>query len=111
REIGKKVKVRLRAAVNNERRFEGVLVAADESSATIRLADSTERVVAYTSVDRAHTVFEWEKGEKLTPSTASPRKATTASRATPRSQRTGSDKPAPGPSDELDSPIEQEATA
>ena len=88
-------------------------------------------------IDRAKTVFQWEKGEKLTPSTGTPKtaakSAATRSAATPSKSSTtgpvkrvpknspkrtntkssvaaGGVKPPPGPSDELDSPIE-EATA
>lgn len=62
REVGKTVSVRLADASSDQRRFEGVLVAADESTATFRLigdADLTERTVPLTSIDRARTVFEW----------------------------------------------------
>ena len=64
--IGKTVGVRLRDIVTpegerSERRLQGVLVAADETSATIRLDDAarTERVVPYEKIDRARTVFVW----------------------------------------------------
>jgi hypothetical protein len=121
---------------------QGVLIAADAVTATVRLDDAalTERVVAIDMIDRAKTVFQWEKGEKLTPSTGTPKTAAksaatsaTRSAATPSkssstgpvkrvpknspkrtntksSVAAGGVKPPPGPSDELDSPIE-EATA
>ena len=142
REIGKTVNIRLRANVDGARRVQGVLIAADATTATIRLDDaaSTERVVAIDMIDRAKTVFQWEKGEKLTPSTGTPKTAaksaaTSAARSaattskssttgpvkrvpknspkrtnTKSSVAAGGVKPPPGPSDELDSPIE-EATA
>lgn len=65
REIGKTVAVRLRDTVNEDRRIQGVLVAADDRGATVRLdapaADGSivERVVTYDQIDRARTVFEW----------------------------------------------------
>ena len=61
REIGKTINVRLADAGAEQRRFEGVLVAADERTATLRLddADLTERVVDLDAIDRARTVFEW----------------------------------------------------
>jgi ribosome maturation factor RimP len=64
RELGKTLNVRLADVGNDQRRFEGVLVAADESSATLQVADpdtgeTTERVVAYDQIDRAKTVFVW----------------------------------------------------
>ncbi len=127
REIGKTVNIRLRSTVNGERRLNGVLIAADDDTATIRLDDKdlSERVITLSTIDRARTVFQWEKGEKLTPSTGSPKKAAGTKAAGPKAAARGAqagagknksgknnaDKPAPGPSDELDSPIEQEATA
>jgi ribosome maturation factor RimP len=50
----------------SERRLQGVLVAADETAATIRLDDAakTERVVPYDKIDRAKTVFVWGPAPK-----------------------------------------------
>lgn len=62
REVGKTVAVRLADVQTDERRFEGVLVAADDTTATFRIVDAddvTERVVELASIDRARTVFEW----------------------------------------------------
>lgn len=62
REIGKVVSVRLANVEAEQRRLEGVLVAADATSATIRVSDGGEiadRVVELASIDRARTVFEW----------------------------------------------------
>mgnify|MGYP003344427346 FL=1 len=65
REIGKVVAIRLRDTTNEERRVHGVLVSADDHSATVRLEEPTaegvfpERTVAYDQIDRARTVFEW----------------------------------------------------
>jgi ribosome maturation factor RimP len=62
REIGKTVTVRLANVEAEQRRFEGVLVAADDTTATIRVAEGdeiTDRVVELASIDRARTVFEW----------------------------------------------------
>jgi ribosome maturation factor RimP len=61
REIGKTVQVRLADTTVDQRRFEGVLVAADDTAATLRLddADLTEHVIAYADIDRARTVFLW----------------------------------------------------
>src|SRR3954470_20036543 len=71
RSIGKTVALRLRDIVTaegerSERRLQGTLVAADESSATIRLDDpaKTERVVPYDKIDRAKTVFIWGPAPK-----------------------------------------------
>jgi ribosome maturation factor RimP len=61
RELGKTINVRLSDTNAAQRRFEGVLVAADDTTATVRLddADLTEHVIAYTDIDRARTVFVW----------------------------------------------------
>lgn len=124
RELGKDINVRLKTQLNGERRLLGVLIAADDTTATIRVADLTERVIPIDLIDRARTVFQWEKGEKLTPSTAKPKsnqaKSATTKRSAPanspkRAKNTlvsaGGVKPPAGPSDELDQPIEEEGTA
>jgi ribosome maturation factor RimP len=65
REVGKQVNVRLRdIGEGNLRRLNGTLVAADDTTFTVRLDDSTpapgeERVVPYSQLDRAKTVFVW----------------------------------------------------
>ena len=69
RELGKTVAVRLRDAINAERRIQGVLTAADDRTCTIILdapgKDGTlERVVAYDQIDRARTVFVWGPAPK-----------------------------------------------
>ncbi len=69
REIGKTIAVRLRDTVNVGRRIQGVLIAADDTSATIRLdtvgADGIEeRTVAFDQIDRARTVFVWGPAPK-----------------------------------------------
>lgn len=62
REIGKLVAVRLTDVEAADRRVQGVIVSADDTSVTLRLgevADAAERVVPYAQIDRARTVFEW----------------------------------------------------
>jgi ribosome maturation factor RimP len=61
REIGKTINVRLASSTTDQRRFEGVLIAADDTTATLRLADDamTEQVIALADIDRARTVFVW----------------------------------------------------
>jgi ribosome maturation factor RimP len=62
REIGKSVSVRLANVEAEQRRFEGVLVAADDTTATIRIAEAAgfiDRVVELATIDRARTIFEW----------------------------------------------------
>jgi ribosome maturation factor RimP len=45
---------------------QGVLVAADDQAATVRLDDAelSERVIAYSQIDRAKTVFVWGPAPK-----------------------------------------------
>ena len=61
REIGKTVSVRLANVEAEQRRLEGVLVAADERTATIRVegAEPVDHTVDIDSIDRARTVFVW----------------------------------------------------
>ena len=61
RELGKSVALRLRdIGIGGERRVQGILIAADQQSATVRLDASLEdRVVPYDHIDRAKTVFLW----------------------------------------------------
>ena len=62
REIGKPINVRLANVEAEQRRLEGVLVAADEQTATIRVGegdDAVEHVIEINSIDRARTVFVW----------------------------------------------------
>lgn len=111
REIGKTVAIRLREVLDGARRLQGVLIAADATTATVRLDDAalTERVVPLALIDRARTVFNWAPAPK--PGKA-PAKKTGTSKTAAKNGKTASAKPAPGPSDELDSPIaHEEATA
>lgn len=69
REIGKTVAIRLRNTVSGARRLNGVLIAADDNGATVRLDDQAdvtlaERVVPYDQIDRARTVFVWGPAPK-----------------------------------------------
>jgi len=62
REVGKDITVRLagHAVVEGEqRRIDGRLVAADDTTATVLADDGTERTVRVADVDKARTVFEW----------------------------------------------------
>jgi ribosome maturation factor RimP len=66
REIGRQVTVRLRDVVNDERRLEGVLTSADDSSATVRLSSGEEHTVDYQTIDKARTVVDWSTQKKQT---------------------------------------------
>lgn len=62
REIGKVINVRLSNVDSDDRRVQGTLIAADASTATIRVDGGDEpvdREIDLASVDRARTVFEW----------------------------------------------------
>lgn len=69
REIGKTVQIRLSDVPNDQRRVEGVLVAADDRGATVRVEDPStgepvDTVVDYVRIDRARTVFVWGPAPK-----------------------------------------------
>jgi ribosome maturation factor RimP len=62
REIGKELNIRLANVDAEQRRVQGVLVAADETTATLRVESDGElvdQVVQLDDIDRARTVFEW----------------------------------------------------
>jgi ribosome maturation factor RimP len=62
RELGKTVSVRLANVEAEQRRLEGVLVAADERTATIRVMvadEPVDHVIDIAGIDRARTVFVW----------------------------------------------------
>lgn len=52
-------KVKTKPGVEGERRLEGTLTAADESSVTVQGADGAERTLRYEDIERARTTFEW----------------------------------------------------
>jgi len=62
RELGKTVNVRLANVEAEQRRLEGVLVAADERTVTIRVNGApapVDHVLDIDTIDRARTVFVW----------------------------------------------------
>lgn len=62
REIGKTISVRLANVDADQRRFEGVLTAADDTTATFRIVGGdqiVDRTIELDEIDRARTVFEW----------------------------------------------------
>ena len=68
--------IRLRDTAGDARRVQGVLVAADDTTATVRLDEpgpdgAAERTVRLDQVDRARTVFHWGP----TPKPGGPKKA------------------------------------
>ena len=70
REVGKVVAIRLADVGHDDRRINGTLVAADETSATIAVDGPdgpVERTVCYDQIDRARTVFEWGPAARPVP--------------------------------------------
>jgi ribosome maturation factor RimP len=62
REVGKTINVRLANVDAEQRRVQGLLVSADDRTATIRTDEGgelVERTIALDEIDRARTVFEW----------------------------------------------------
>jgi ribosome maturation factor RimP len=77
REIGKVVAIRLADVGHDDRRLRGVLVAADDTAATLTVDGPhgpTERTVRYDQIDRAKTVFEWIAAPKPGAGTKQPKK-------------------------------------
>ncbi len=69
REVGKTINLRLRDVDSADRRIEGVLISADETTATLQVQESSdslpvERVVTLSQIDRARTVFVWGPAPK-----------------------------------------------
>ena len=87
--VGESVKIKLLPGAPGERRSDGELTAADETTATIRSADGDERTVAYADIDRARTHFEWGPAPK-------PGKGSKPGKAPKKgpAKKKGSDKPA-----------------
>lgn len=84
RELGKTIAVRLSDVTAEQRRIEGVLVAADDRTATIRVvhgAEIADHVVEIAGVDRARTVFEWGPQPKPGKATGAKKSAAGAKRA------------------------------
>jgi ribosome maturation factor RimP len=74
--VGTDVSVKTRVDVDGERRFDGVLAAADDSAIVVAI-DGVEHRLAYDDIDRARTRFSWGPGPK--PGSASKKKASTKS--------------------------------
>lgn len=70
RHVGSIVSVKTNPGVEGERRFQGVLTAADAEGFTIAVQPArpgdpaTERRVTYEQIERARTVFEWGPAPK-----------------------------------------------
>ncbi|MDQ3738816.1 MAG: ribosome maturation factor RimP [Actinomycetota bacterium] len=64
REVGKVINVRLADESGTDRRLEGVLVSADDSTIVVRLEGEDGRTIDYDQIDRARTVFVWGPSPK-----------------------------------------------
>ncbi|NND75435.1 MAG: ribosome maturation factor RimP [Ilumatobacter sp.] len=64
REVGKTVTVRFRDPAADPRRIDGVLISADDTTATLQSDDGAETTFDLTAVDKARTVFEWGPAPK-----------------------------------------------
>jgi ribosome maturation factor RimP len=72
RAVGETVAVRTHAGVDEDRRAQGEVVAADDDAVTIRdPATGEERRIVYADIERARTVFVW--GPSPRPGKGSPR--------------------------------------
>lgn len=106
REIGKVVTVRLANVEAAERRLEGELIAADDTTITLRVAatkkaPATDRVVEIAGIDRAKTVFVWGPAPK--PRSKGPKKPPADPAVNPSSAPSGEGAAlAPVVHDELD---------
>ncbi len=70
RSVGANVTVRLRDVVNDDRRIEGVLAAADATTIAIDLASGERRQIDYPMIDKARTVFDWDEATSKPPTSA-----------------------------------------
>lgn len=59
REIGKDVSVKLHEPIAGTRRLQGTLIAATEHEIVLRDADLVEHTIAYSTIDKSKTVFQW----------------------------------------------------
>jgi len=57
--VGATVKVKTKPGVDGERRLEGTVTAADDTSVTVESPDGTQRTLRYEDIERARTTFEW----------------------------------------------------
>ena len=64
REVGKDVTVKTTEAIDGVRRFQGVLVAANDDAITLRDTDGNEMTIAYRQIEKTKTVFSWGAAPK-----------------------------------------------
>ncbi len=79
--VGQLVNIKLRQAVDGERRLEGTLVSADKSSFELSVGEADAAAVqriAYADVEAARTVFNWEEELAAKKQQKAPKKAKAA---------------------------------
>ncbi len=59
RAVGTVAKVKTKPGTDGERRVEGTITGADDTTVTVRDADGIERTLRIDEIERARTVFEW----------------------------------------------------
>jgi len=64
RELGKEVTVKTTEAIDGVRRFQGVLVSADDDAITLRDTDGAETTIAHRQIEKTKTVFSWGAAPK-----------------------------------------------
>ncbi len=57
--IGATVKIKTKPDTEGDRRLEGTVTAADDTSVTVQAADGAERTLRHDDIERARTTFEW----------------------------------------------------
>lgn len=97
REVGKDITVRLAGhavAEGEQRRVDGKLVAADETTATVVTESGDERTIEIAAIDKARTVFEWGPKPKpgKSPGSGKSKKSNKQSTRAPESETTNKEK-------------------
>jgi ribosome maturation factor RimP len=64
RALGSDVTVKTVAGTEGDRRFDGTVAAADDTTVTISLTDGSTRSLRYEEIERARTTFAWGPGPK-----------------------------------------------
>ncbi|HUS61164.1 MAG TPA: ribosome maturation factor RimP [Acidimicrobiales bacterium] len=62
--VGTTVKIKTTPGTPGERRVEGAITAATDTTVTVHDADGVEHSVAYDDIERARTTFEWGAASK-----------------------------------------------
>ena len=66
--VGTTVKLKTKPGTDGDRRVEGTVASADDTSVTVQVGDGAPTTIAYDDIERARTTFEWggqpKKGQK-----------------------------------------------